>query len=261
MKTLYRTPTLAAALLAAVTLSAPLTAQAQSYGNATYSYEDCKKRDADNKITGGIIGAIAGGVIGSQVAGNGARTEGSVLGAAIGAAAGAGIGGEKRDCKDIYRRTGTTHYSGSTYAAPTTYGTTTYSGSSYRTVPARTYGTTTYGGGSTTYGGGYSTYGSGYTTTRHSGYHRPAYNHGGYGGYDPLARVDRRIDRLRREGRRLRDQARYDHSPWLRRQIRENDRALERAKDRRREIKRNHRRADRRAARHYHGSNVCYEYH
>lgn len=244
MKKLYRTPTLAAALLAAVTLSAPLTAQAQSYGNSTYSYEDCKKRDADNKITGGIIGAIAGGVLGSQVAGSGARTEGSVLGAAIGAAAGAGIGGEKRDCKEIYGRSGSTYHTGSTHR---TYPSTTYSGTSYRTVPTRTYGSTTYGGG--------------YTTTSHRGYHGSNYGHGSHRAYDPLARVDRRIKRLRREGRRLREQAYYDNSPWLRRQIRENGRALDRAKDRRREIKRNYRRADRRAHGHYHGSNLCYESH
>lgn len=246
MKMLYRTPTLAAALLAAVTLSTPLTAQAQSYG--AMSYEDCKKRDADNKITGGIIGAIAGGVLGSQVSGSGARTEGSVLGAAIGAAAGAGIGGEKRDCKDIYHRVGASQYSGNSYR---TYPPRTYSGASYGTIPSRTYGST--------YGS--RTYDTGYTTTSHRGHYGSGHRYDRGRSYDPLARVDRRIHRLRQEGRRLRDQARYDHSPWLRRQIRENGRALDRAKDRRREIKRNYRRAERRAERHYHGSNLCYEYH
>lgn len=235
MKKLYRSPTLAAALLAAVTLSAPLTAQAQSYGNSTYSYEDCKKRDADNKITGGIIGAIAGGVIGSQVSGNGARTEGSVLGAALGAAAGAGIGGEKRDCKSIYGNTAPSYHTTSSHRTypSNAYSGTTYSGSSYRTVPTRTYGSTTYRSGS---------YGNGYTTTSHRSRQGSNYGHNGQRAHDPLARVDRRIDRLRREGRQLRDQARYDHSPWLRRQIRENGQALDQAKDRRRQIKRNYHR-------------------
>lgn len=223
MRYLRHTPALASALLATVALTAPVSAQAQTYSQGSYAYDDCKRADSDNKIAGGLIGAIAGGVIGSQVAGSGARTEGSVLGAALGAAAGAGIAGEKRDCKDeAYNSAGSTYYTGS-----------------YRTVPTRTYGTTYNNSGYRTVHHRGNSYYKGHRVDNR-GYHR-SYTRD-HRSYDPLARVDRRIERLRREGRDLRYQARYDHSPWLRRAIRENGRALDRAKDRRRQIKRNYRR-------------------
>lgn len=228
MRYLRHTTSLVAALVTAISFAAPATAQAQSYN---HTYVDCKRSDTDNKIAGGVIGAIAGGIIGSQVSGSGARTEGSALGAALGAAAGAGIAGEKRDCdEEAYYGTGSTYYTGQNRV-----------GTTYRTVPARTYGSTSHN--------------SGYTTVRHGGHngyntrsYKPRqYDRGyrssdrNYRHYDPLARVDSRIRRLRAEGRSLREQARYDHSPWLRRAIRENGRALERAKDRRRAIKRSYR--------------------
>lgn len=240
MKTLSRTQSLVVAALAAATLSVPAVANAGNY-SSSYSYADCKRSDKDNQIVGGLLGAVAGGVIGSQVSGSGARTEGSVLGAAIGAAAGAGIADDRRNCRDEHGivRTNGYYQTGSSYHGGN-YGTShrttsrTYYPSSHRTYGStsrRHYPSSNYGYGSSNYG-----YGSGY-----------------YSGNE-VERIKRQIQRLRQERRDLEARNHYDRSPWVDRRIREIGREI-------RWLKEEKRRAKKQANRHYHGSNVCYEYH
>lgn len=106
----------ALATLAVAAVSIPTLAQARGYNSGFYNPSaECKAKENDAQIVGGIVGAIVGGVVGSQVSGNGARTEGSAVGALLGGLAGAGIGDESVDCDKQRRRAYNRTYSGQTY--------------------------------------------------------------------------------------------------------------------------------------------------
>ncbi len=105
MKTLTTLRSAALATFAVAAVSLPTLAQAAEYNNGYYNPNaECKSKENDAQLIGGLLGAIAGGVIGSQVSGNGARTEGSAVGAVLGGLAGAGIGDESVDCNKRRRR-------------------------------------------------------------------------------------------------------------------------------------------------------------
>ncbi len=213
MKTLTRTQSLAAALLAAVTFSLPTVAQAQSYQDRTYI--ECKKDDKDNQIVGGIIGAVAGGVIGSQVAGNGARTEGSVLGAALGAAAGAGIADDRRNCRTEAGYAPVDRYSNRTY------------GSSYPTTRT-TYPTRTYRDG-------YYQTGHSHPVTRTPG--RAVGNPHVRRHYSSLSQIDWELDRLRAERDRLKYSNRYRYDRYTEYRMEEIGREIRWLKDEKKRLK------------------------
>jgi uncharacterized protein YcfJ len=192
MTTFNRNRTLAALALATATFTAPAIAHAGNYNNAGYQYNECKKKDKDNQLVGGLLGAVAGGVIGSQVAGRGERTELSVLGAVIGGAAGAGIADDNRNCRKEVQRTTYGYGSQKTYNR------------GYQ--PARTYGNTYRH--------------RGYQTVRHSSH--PVYNRGYSRGYQTEFgtfynswEVRQRIEQLKDEDRPLKYRQKYEYSPWI----------------------------------------------
>jgi len=167
----------------------------------------------------GAIGAVLGGVLGSQVSGNGARTEGSVLGAVLGGVAGAAIADGNNDCDKIR--------SGSTYR------TTTNSG--YNRAPVVT-----------TVRHDTRSYNRGYTTTSRS------YNRGYSNSYrnDPVDRINRRMDYLRKERAKLkREQSYYGYSRRVDRRLGQISYELDDLKKRKKRVKKVERR---RNNRHYH---------
>ena len=119
MKTITTLRSAALATFAVAAVSLPTLAQATDYRNGYYNPNaECKAKENDAQLIGGLLGAIAGGVIGSQVSGNGARTEGSAIGVVLGGLAGAGLGDESVECGNRrYRnnRNNTRNYSGRTY--------------------------------------------------------------------------------------------------------------------------------------------------
>lgn len=200
MTNFNRNKTLAALALATATFAAPAIASAQSYNNAGYQYNECKKKDKDNQLVGGLLGAVAGGVIGSQVAGRGERTELSVLGAVIGGAAGVGIADDNRNCRKEVQRT-----TSRTYGTQSTYG----SNRSYNrgyTQPSRTYGSTQRRQGYTTVG-----------HRKHRGYNK-SYNRGyqtEFGTFYNSWEVRQRIEQLKAEDRPLKARQKYERSRWI----------------------------------------------
>lgn len=95
-------------LAAALALSAPAMASAQTYDNSYPNYgavpQDCQQSLNNNRLAGGAIGAVAGAVLGKQLAGRNARKEGTVLGAVVGAVAGSQIAKGRVACDDpVYR--------------------------------------------------------------------------------------------------------------------------------------------------------------
>ena len=76
---------LVALTLAAATLVAPFTANAQFSSRSN-------NNNAGAQVAGGLIGGSIGAILGEEVAGRRNRTEGAVLGAIIGGVAGAAIG-------------------------------------------------------------------------------------------------------------------------------------------------------------------------
>jgi uncharacterized protein YcfJ len=95
-------------LAAALALSAPAMASAQTYNNSYPNYgsvpQDCQQSLNNNRLAGGAIGAVAGAVLGKQLAGRNARKEGTVLGAVVGAVAGSQIAKNRVACDDpVYR--------------------------------------------------------------------------------------------------------------------------------------------------------------
>lgn len=270
METLNRTRTLAprliGAALVAATLSAPLAAHAtkpnRTYTTSNYDYERCKKSDKENQIVGGIIGAIAGGVLGSEVAGRGDGTEGAIIGAIAGATAGAAIGDDSRNCRKetgrAYRNNTTTYRNDATYR--------TVGHAGHRHTQSRPYSngytrTTTYRSSPRTYSN--SGYSRSYTTTRpYSGSRSYGYDRGyDRGNYRQdrrkLERLDYRLKDLRRERKHLKNKLEYGYDPYLKNQLVEVNYKIDRVKDKRRRIRKRLRRAEA----HYHGSNVCYEWH
>jgi len=176
--------TLTAVALAAATFATPALAHAGNYSTTSYN-DDCRT-NTDEQVLAGAVGAVLGGVLGSQVSGNGARTEGSVLGAVLGGAAGAAIADGNNDCDKIRKR------------------------STYRTSSNRGYDR------------GYTTNRTVYTsprvtTVRHRDYgSRRGYNRD-YRGYDrgydyrndPVDRINRRMNYLRKERAELKREADY----------------------------------------------------
>ena len=116
MKTFTTLRSAAIATIAVAAFSLPTLAQASDFYRGYDASRECKSKENDAKLVGGLLGAVVGGVIGSQVSGNGARTEGSAVGAVLGGLAGAGIGDESVDCNK--RRTYRSRpYSGQTYGS------------------------------------------------------------------------------------------------------------------------------------------------
>jgi len=209
--------TLAAVALAAATFATPALAHAGNYSTTSYK-NDCATNTQDQAVAG-AIGAVLGGVLGSQVSGNGARTEGSVLGAVLGGVAGAAIADGNNDCDKIR--------SGSTYR------TTTNSG--YNRAPVVT-----------TVRHDTRSYNRGYTTTSRS------YNRGYSNSYrnDPVDRINRRMDYLRKERAKLkREQSYYGYSRRVDRRLGQISYELDDLKKRKKRVKKVERR---RNNRHYH---------
>jgi len=222
MAKLYAKKTLTAVALAAATFATPALAHAGNYSTTSY-HDDCRT-NTDEQVLAGAVGAVLGGVLGSQVSGNGARTEGSVLGAVLGGAAGAAIADGNNDCDKIRKR------------------------STYRTTSSRGY-----------YDRGYTTNRTVYTSPRVTTVHHGGYDRGyrgydrGYdrGGYDRIDRINRRMDRLRRERAALkRDQNYYGYSRRIDRRLYDISCELDELKKRKRRIKKVERR---RKDRHYRG--------
>lgn len=116
MKTITTLRSAALATFAVAAVSLPTLAQATDYRNGYYNPNaECKAKENDAQLIGGLLGAIAGGVIGSQVSGNGARTEGSAIGVVLGGLAGAGLGDESVECGNRRNRNNTRNYSSRTY--------------------------------------------------------------------------------------------------------------------------------------------------
>lgn len=224
--------TLAAASVAAAALITPATAFAGDY-------RKCK--DTEAAVAGGLIGGSIGTVIGEELAGRGDKTEGAIAGALIGGVIGAAVGDGASDCeKDgkIYRYSDrrahqtVTHYPATTRVHHR-------SSSTHRHYDRRQY--------------------------NRNSYDRNYYDRGyGYGYNDRyerrLNRLNRRIERLRHEGRELKRRRKYEgNRRWIERAIRENGRELDYLKDERRRLKRQRDRSRRTVRRgHYHGNNICY---
>ncbi len=191
------------ATLAGAAFSIPVMAQANDY----YGYKDpdqeCRNKESDAQVIGGLLGAVVGGVIGSQVAGSGQRTEGTALGAAIGAAAGVGLGDESVDCDKRRSERRRAYYGYDGYNRPVNY--------------RRNYG----------YNSGYSTAGYGYRDYRYDRYDRD-YRH-----YDHERRNSReyrrireqlfdvryRLRNLRAENRQLEADLRWNYNRRLQRRL------------------------------------------
>ncbi len=226
MLTTLRAATIAT--LAGAAISLPVLAQASDVNRGYYNPgQECRKKEGDAKLIGGLLGAVAGGVLGSQVAGNGARTEGSAVGAVLGGLAGVGLGDESVDCDKRRRaRSNTTYYNGQTYGRSTPVGYTravtqrrVYSPTrtaphnrAYR--PART----------SPHYNGYRN--NGYRNNR--GYNNRGYNNGynNNSTYAQLEDVRYRLRDLRQENKRLvhQLQSRYDYrtqnrSDWVHKEI------------------------------------------
>lgn len=220
MANLNAKKTLAAVALAAATFATPVLAHAGNY--STTSYKDDCRTNTEEQVIAGAIGAVLGGVIGSQSAGNGARTEGSVLGAVLGGAAGAAIADGNNDCDKIRKR------------------------STYRTTSNRGYDR------------GYTTNRTVYTSPRVTTVHHRGYNtrtrgyDRGYGyRNDPVDRINRRMNFLRKERARLkRDQEYYGYSRRTDRRLDDIAYELADLKKRKRRVKKVERR---RSDRHYRG--------
>lgn len=216
---------LAAVVLAAATFATPALAHAQNYSKASYK-NDCST-NTEEQVIAGTIGAVLGGVLGSQAAGNGARTEGSVLGAVIGGAAGAAIADGNNDCDKIRNR------------------------STYRTTSDRGYDR------------GYTTNRTVYTSPRVTTVHHRDYgsrgldNRRGYGfRNDPVDRINRRMDYLRKERAQLkRDQSYFGYSRRIDRRLNRIAHELNDLKQRKRQVKKVERRRSKRhySDRHYRG--------
>jgi len=212
--------TLTAVALAAATFATPALAHAGNYSASSFK-DDCRT-NTEEQVLAGAIGAVLGGVIGSQSAGNGARTEGSVLGAVLGGAAGAAIADGNNDCDKLRKR------------------------STYRTTSNRGYDR------------GYTTHRTVYTSPRVTTVHHRGYNtrtrgyDRGYGyRYDPVDRINRRMDFLRKERARLkRDQSYYGYSRRTDRRLDDIAYELADLKKRKRRVKKVERR---RSDRHYRG--------
>ncbi len=241
MKNVKIKTALTAVTLAAAALATSLPAYAGEYKR------NCN--DTTNGVAGGLIGGSVGAAIGEGIAGRGDRTEAAVLGAIIGGIAGAAIGDGATDCEkdtryDTRRVVSTTNH-----------------------YPTRT--TNTHRGYQTV---GHSNHRDrGYRTTRRDYGSNRGYTSYGYGhNADPLRRIDREIERTRREGDRLKRELRYarGYRPDLRRALTANGYRLDELKRERKRIKKysNNRRNDyRRDTRrgHYHGQsrNLCYSDH
>ncbi len=276
MTKLSRTLPLTAAALAAATVISPVTASAQTYNPSGFDhYDACKKRDKNNQLVGGLIGAVAGGVIGSQVAAVGARSEGSALGAVLGAAAGAGIADDNRNCRTEEARASRVGYQQTdpVYNTPPAYqrsdNQSVYSTPAHpKRTTAKVYNAKTVYTSPRIYSGapGNRTYqGSGpYSASPAVTYRQDrSYNH--RKGYSEVDRINREIESLRAESRRLKDRRRYASAPWIDRRLDEIGYSLGELKDRKRRVKRrikNNRRRGYSAnyntgPRHYHGSDTC----
>ncbi|MBL4853368.1 MAG: glycine zipper 2TM domain-containing protein [Robiginitomaculum sp.] len=198
------------ATFAGAAISLPVLAQATDVNRGYYNPgQECRKKEGDAKLVGGLLGAVAGGVFGSQVAGNGARTEGSAIGAVLGGLAGAGIGDKSVDCDKRRRQsTNTTYYNGQTYgrSAPVR-----YSRTVTRRVSQPAYSSPRY------------------DRYRNNGYrNNRGYNNRGYNNnsYAQLEDVRHRLRKLRREDKRLDHQLQhsYDYrlqnrSDWVHKEI------------------------------------------
>ncbi|WP_051279306.1 glycine zipper 2TM domain-containing protein [Hellea balneolensis] len=213
--------TLAAVALAAATFATPALAHAGNYSTTSYN-DDCRTNTQDQAVAG-AIGAVLGGVLGSQVSGNGARTEGSVLGAVLGGAAGAAIADGNNDCDKIRSR--------STYRATTT-------SRNYNRAPV----VTTVRHDNRGYNRGYR------TTTRSYDRGVRSYDRGYRN--DPVDRINRRMDYLRKQRAELkREQSYYGYSRRIDRRLYDISCELDELKKRKRRVKKVERR---RAERHYH---------
>ena len=205
MKTLTTLRSAALATFAVAAVSLPTLAQAAEYNNGYYNPNaECKSKENEAQLIGGVLGAIAGGVIGSQVSGNGARTEGSAVGAVLGGLAGAGIGDESVDCNKRRRRA---------YTSNRGYQRTTPVVHNRRVTPRRVYQPTRNNGRNNGYqNAGYNQghYGNGRYNQRNRGYNNQRH-HGGYNdgyGYNDgkraaLQNVRYRLRELRQKNRRL----------------------------------------------------------
>lgn len=216
MANLNAKKTLAAVALAAATFATPALAHAGNYATTSY-HDDCRTNTQD-QVVAGAVGAVLGGVLGSQVSGNGARTEGSVLGAVLGGAAGAAIADGNNDCDKIRKR--------STYRTTTNHG--------YNRAPV----VTTVRHDTRGYNRGYSTRTRGYDRTYGSSYRN-----------DPIDRINRRMDYLRKQRAELkREQSYYGYSRRIDRRLYDISCELDELKKRKRRVKKVERR---RAERHY----------
>lgn len=213
---------LAAVTLAAATLAMPLSAHAGDYNR--------KCSDTSNGVLGAVIGGTVGAAIGDGVAGRGDSTEAGILGAVIGGIAGAAIGDSASDCENDKRQanrgyTTTTHYPAQTQ----------------RGVTVRTVGHNT-----RTYGNSRNHNQRGYTQTRS---YNQRYNN------DPLFRIDREIEDLRRERAYLKDERRRSrgYRPGIERRLDRVAHRLDQLKRERKRVKRytdNRRNDYRRTVRH-----------
>ena len=222
MANLNAKKTLAAVALAAATFATPALAHAGNYSTTSY-HDDCRTNTQDQAVAG-AIGAVIGGVLGSQVSGNGARTEGSVLGAVLGGAAGAAIADGSNDCDKIRKRSTYRTTSNRSYDRGYTTSRRVYTRPSVRTVTHRDYGS-----------------------------RRDYGNHRGYGyRNDPVDRINRRMDYLRRERAELkREQSYYGYSRRIDRQLYDISCELDELKKRKRRVKKVERRRSDRGYRSY----------
>lgn len=214
--------TLTAVALAAATIATPAFAHANNYATTSYnSYHDDCRSNIDEQVLAGAVGAVLGGVLGSQVSGNGARTEGSVLGAVLGGAAGAAIADGNNDCDKIRKRSVS-----NTQSRVYDQGYTNTGYSSGRRVSSRTVYTAPR-----------------VTTVSTGGYSDRGYGYNNRGGYDPIDRINRRMDHLRKERAALkREQSYYGHSRRIDRRLYDIKCELADLKDRKKYVKKVERR-------------------